>query len=128
DVDRLLARLEQFVTESTDIIPRAGDALAAGDLDAFGAEVDRSQRGVEQLLGNQVPETIFLAAAARRLGAAAASAFGAGFGGSVWALVEQSATDPFLANWKAAYLAEFPDRTSARFFSTNAGPAAFRVC
>ena len=37
------------------------------------------RRAAEQLLGNQVPETVLLAASARRLGAAAASAFGAGF-------------------------------------------------
>ena len=53
--------------------------LPAGDLRAFGRLVDRSQQAAEQLLGNQVPETVFLAAAARRLGAAAASAFGAVF-------------------------------------------------
>ncbi len=129
DADRLLARLEQFVVESREIIPRAGDALAAGDLGAFGAEVDRSQALVERLLGNQVPETIFLAAAARGLGATAASAFGAGFGGSVWALVEKSRMETFLADWKAAYEKEFPRRAAAaRFFSTSAGPAALRVC
>ena len=40
-----------------------------------------------ELLENQVPQTIGLARSARQCGAAAASAFGAGFGGSVWALV-----------------------------------------
>ena len=40
------------------------------------------------LLGNQVPETIALARAALAHGAFAACSFGAGFGGSVWALVE----------------------------------------
>ena len=49
--------------------------------------VDQSQAATEQLLGNQVPETVWLAREARGLGAIAASAFGAGFGGSVWALV-----------------------------------------
>jgi galactokinase len=131
DFDRatLAARLEHFMIESGEIIPAAGDALAGGDLRAFGRLVDRSQQGAEKLLGNQVPETVFLAAAARRLGAAAASAFGAGFGGSVWALIETATADRFLAAWSQQYLAEFPQHAAlARFFITGAGPAAFRVC
>jgi len=126
--DRLLARLEHFVTESNEIIPRAAEALAAGDVASFGAEADRSQRAAERLLGNQVPQTVFLAAAARQLGAAAASAFGAGFGGSVWALVERSQTESFLTAWRAAYEREFPALAApAQFFSTAAAPAAMRL-
>jgi galactokinase len=125
----LAARLEHFMIESGEIIPEAGDALAGGDLRAFGRLVDQSQRAAEELLGNQVPETVFLAAAARRLGAAAASAFGAGFGGSVWALVEAGRADGFLAAWADAYRADFPQHAPlASFFLTGAGPAAFRVC
>ncbi len=91
--------------------------------------MDRSQQAAEKLLGNQVPETIFLAASARRLGAAAASAFGAGFGGSVWALVETAGADGFLAAWADQYRAEFPQHAErSHFFITGAGPAAFRVC
>jgi galactokinase len=131
DFDRaaLAARLEHFMIESGEIIPEASDALAGGDLRAFGRLVDQSQQAAEQLLGNQVPETVFLAAAARRLGAAAASAFGAGFGGSVWALVEADRADAFLAAWADAYRADFPQHAPlASFFLTSAGPAAFRVC
>jgi galactokinase len=125
----LLARLEHFILESGEIIPAAGDALAGGDLRLFGRLVDRSQRAAEQLLGNQTPETVFLAASARRLGAAAASAFGAGFGGSVWALVEAARREAFLAAWADQYHAEFPQYAPlSRFFTTPAGPAAFRVC
>jgi galactokinase len=125
----LLARLEHFILESGEIIPAAGDALAGGDLRLFGRLVDRSQRAAEHLLGNQVPETISLAASARRLGAAAASAFGAGFGGSVWALAETARRETFLAAWAEQYHAEFPQHAAlSRFFATPAGPAAFRVC
>ena len=53
----------------------------------------------ERLLGNQVPETISLASTARALGAAAASAFGAGFGGSVWALVPEADAHAFASDW-----------------------------
>lgn len=124
----LQRRLRHFLRENQEIIPAAGDALAAGDLEGFGRLVDESQRESEHLLCNQTPETIYLAQAARDAGAAAASAFGAGFGGSVWALVAESTADAFLATWRAAYLSRFPQYVSAAFFRTQAGPAAFQVC
>ncbi len=125
----LAARLKHFMLESGEIIPEAGDALRGDDLRAFGRLVDRSQQGAEWLLGNQVPETVYLAASARRLGAAAASAFGVGFGGSVWAMVDTPRADEFLTDWADEYRAEFPQRSRlSRFFLTAAGPAAFRVC
>jgi galactokinase len=125
----LAARLEHFMLESGEIIPEAGDALVSGNLRAFGRLVNFSQQIAERLLGNQVPETIFLAAAARRQGAAAASAFGAGFGGSVWALVQTRRADEFLTAWADEYCTEFPQHEQqASFFLTAAGPAAFRVC
>jgi galactokinase len=125
----LLTRLQHFMVESGEIVPQAGSALQAGELEPFGRLVDRSQHAAQRLLGNQTPETIFLAAAARRLGAAAASSFGAGFGGSVWAMVEAAAAEDFLAEWADGYFAEFPQHARrAAFFATAAGPAAFRVC
>jgi galactokinase len=125
----LMARLEHFMTESGEIIPKAGRALMEGNLRRFGRLVDRSQQAAGQLLGNQVPQTVYLAAAARENGAAAASAFGAGFGGSVWAMVEAAAADAFLAVWAEAYRRKFPQNAeSSTFFLTGAGPAAFRVC
>jgi len=126
--DALLARLDQFIAETREIIPAAADALAAGDLAAFGRAVDRSQTLAERALANQVEETVFLARSARELGAAAASAFGAGFGGSVWALVEEADAARFLDAWRKAYVARFPERAAeARFFTTRAGTAAFRA-
>lgn len=127
-VHALQRRLRHFLRENQEIIPAAGDALAAGDLEAFGRLVDQSQFESEHLLCNQVPETIYLAQAARDAGAVAASAFGAGFGGSVWALVPKSMAEAFLTAWRAAYLSRFPQYASAAFFLTQAGPAAFQVC
>jgi len=126
--DVLLARLDQFIAETRVIIPAAADALAAGDLAAFGSAVDRSQALAERALGNQVEETVFLARSARELGAAAASAFGAGFGGSVWALVGEADAARFLDAWRAAYVERFPARAAdARFLTTRAGPPALRA-
>ncbi len=127
--DSLLSRLEHFLTESEEILPPAGDALQRGDVAAFGRLVDRSQRAAEQLLGNQVPETSYLATSARSSGAPAASAFGAGFGGGVWALVENRKADAIMTAWADAYRRKFPENAEkCSFFTTGAGPAAFRVC
>lgn len=128
DVADLITRLDQFAAESREIIPAAGDALERGDLEALGALVDRSQLGAEMLLGNQVPETVHLARSARALGAVAASAFGAGFGGSVWALVRRDGAQDFARCWHERYVAEFPEPAErSTFFITLAGPAAMRL-
>ena len=123
--DKLVRRFEHFLTESEQIIPAAGDALEKGDLAAFGRLARRSQQAAEMLLGNQTPETSYLAAAARELGAAAASSFGAGFGGSVWALVPTDKIDPFLAQWTLRYQAAHPAPAHhATFLQTQPGPPA----
>ncbi|HTL29899.1 MAG TPA: galactokinase family protein, partial [Tepidisphaeraceae bacterium] len=90
DYANLARRLLQFHDESQHIIPQVGYLLAQGELAAAGDQIDQSQRGAETGLENQVPQTIELQRSARKLGAIAASAFGAGFGGSVWALVDES--------------------------------------
>ena len=121
----LSARLEHFLLESGELVPAAGDALARMDLPALGRIVDRSQAGAERLLGNQVPETVWLARRARELGAVAASAFGAGFGGSVWALAHTGAATELLGRWRDDYARAFPRRAArARFFISGAGRPA----
>lgn len=124
----LSARLEHFVIESGQIVPDAAGAVSRGDLQTFGRVVDRSQQAAERLLGNQVAATAYLAASARQHGAVAASAFGAGFGGSVWAMVETASADSFLTAWGDDYRQKFPQNAGANaFFLTAAGPAALRI-
>jgi galactokinase len=128
DARALLDRFEQFYQESEEIVPAAAQALDESRLDDFGRLVDRSQALAERLLGNQVPETIALAHKARDLGAVAASAFGAGFGGSVWALVPIAAAGTFADNWQRAYRAAFAGpAAAARFLLTRPGAGAFRL-
>ena len=118
-------RLEQFLLESFELVPGAARALAQGDVAALGAIADRSQDAAERWLCNQVPETVALARLARAHGAPAASAFGAGFGGSVWALVAEPAAADFVRAWHDAYAAEFPDAAArAAFFVTPAAGGA----
>jgi galactokinase len=125
---QLIDRLDQFLAESERIIPQAAAALAAGRLSELGKLVDDSQQWAQRGLANQIPETIFLAACARRLGAVAASAFGAGFGGSVWTLVRSESAQQFETAWAAAYAEQFPAAAArARYFQTLAGPPAVRV-
>lgn len=126
--EELLARLEQFVAESDEIVPAAGDALERGSLAEFGRLVDRSQALAERCLANQVEETVWLAASAREEGAHAASAFGAGFGGSVWALVDAAGAGDFIQRWRSRYLERFPGREpGSRFLVTGAGDGASEV-
>jgi galactokinase len=128
DAQSLLARLDQFTSESEQIIPAVGDALAAGDMPSLGALVDRSQHLAEQALHNQVPQTIDLARAARELGAVAASAFGAGFGGSVWAMVPAADADSFLRDWRERYQRAHPRFTSTcTFLLTRPAEGAFGI-
>ncbi len=127
EAERLARRLTQLTAECRWLIPGVVDALAKGQLDRLGDLVAASQHGAELGLGNQIPETIALVESARRLGAVAASAFGAGFGGSVWAMVPTSGIEWFTEGWSAGYRRAFPDRSLARFFTTRPAPAAGRL-
>ncbi len=128
DTAWLLNRLDHFLLESETIIPQASAALVSGNLQSFGELVDKSQAASQNLLVNQVPETVWLAREARALGADAASAFGAGFGGSVWALVERRDAEHFARHWREAY--QHSGHAAARnsqFFLTPAGPPMIRL-
>ena len=122
----LIDRLTQFYVESYEIIPKVSRFLQSGEIDRIGVLIDKSHRNADELLGNQVAETNFLQSEARNLGAMAASAFGAGFGGSVYALVEKTLAADFAANWKEKYLSKFPNRTQrSEFFITKASESKF---
>jgi galactokinase len=124
--DALDSRLAHFVRE--DERPLAAlDAFARADAAALTVLSDASQSDAETLLRNQVPETVALARSARELGAFAASSFGAGFGGSVWALVDAGDAEAFAARWLAHYRGHFPHRTNAIAFVADPGPPLTRL-
>lgn len=120
----LSARLAQFCNETEVWIPAAVAAVARADWSALGAAVDASQAAADLALGNQTPETRFLAASARSLGAVAASSFGAGFGGSVWALVPSAEAAAFRSAWQAAYYRRFAQHRAASLFLESAAASA----
>jgi galactokinase len=126
DDDQILVeRVDQFIEESTVLVPAAADQFARADWSGLGETAARSQELAERVLRNQVAETVTLVREARTLGALAASAFGAGFGGSVWALVDRATAATFLDRWQNAYAAACPAAASrAVFFATRPGARA----
>lgn len=119
DLDR---RLTQLVRELARI-PLAAQAFARADADALGALTHASQEDAETLLGNQIPETIALVRLARAHGAFAASAFGAGFGGSVWALAPTGEADAFAGRWRRAYVETCRPTGNVESFTCRPGAA-----
>ena len=119
----LQRRLAHFVAEDARV-PAALAAVARADAGAVGELSLGTQRDADELLGNQIAETAALAAMARETGAFAASSFGAGFGGSVWALVEARDAAAFAERWQSRYLSRFmPPKPVGAFLARPAPPA-----
>ena len=94
----------------------------------FGEIAAASQAGAERALENQIAETIGLVTLAKEHGALGASAFGAGFGGSVWALVHAAEVETFCEQWSAAYARAFPSVAGrGQVFDTFPSPSAFEL-
>lgn len=124
----LVGRLGQFFDETFVIVPQAAEALERGDLAEFGRLVDLSQAGAERALENQIAETVHLQRYARDLGATAASAFGAGFGGAVWAMIPTAEAERFAARWREKYLRVHHSASHrAQFFQTAPSSPAFEL-
>lgn len=126
DDEALSRRLRAFVTEVKVLIPRAVAALQAGDLAEFGKVALESHRNADTNLLNQLPETNALVELAMSEGAVGASAFGAGWGGSVWALVPTAEAQQFTARWASKYRAQFP-QWEPEFIITRPSQPAHRL-
>jgi galactokinase len=114
----LMPRLTQFANEDARVV-EAVRAMREGDSTALAGLAQESQDDAERLLRNQTPETSALVEVARRLGAFAASSFGAGFGGSVWALVGKEDAANFPSRWLSEYRSRFPGRDLATAFEAR---------
>jgi len=119
-------RLQHFVRE-TARAPQAARAFQDADRAALGQLADDSQRDADELLGNQIPETVLMAKLARGLGAFASSSFGAGFGGSVWAAVPLADAAAFGEEWIRVYERKLPSLGPVPWFVARPGPAATEV-
>jgi galactokinase len=122
----LATRLSHFVAEDGRV-PEAARAFARADAPTLGLLSRDSQREADEWLGNQTHETRALAAAAFDTGALAASSFGAGFGGSVWALVLSSDAPRFAAAWLEDYTRRCPMAKGVEWFVARPGPPLTEV-
>lgn len=122
----LLSRVYQFVMES-ELVRTFSSLLQSRQFSQLGQCVDRSHELARAHLLNQTDQTNHLQRAAREFGAIAASAFGAGFGGSVWAIVRSSAAQEFLDRWQADYASRFPEESSRSAFFTTRPSSPARV-
>jgi len=124
--ETLAGRLAHFIGEDG----RVGEAMAAfrnSDRDALGRLSAESQTDAVHRLRNQVAETAALVRVARQTGAFAARSFGAGFGGSAWAMVDRDAGG-FAGRWLAAYRGEYPEAGGrALAFVANPGPPVIEL-
>ncbi len=115
-------RLSHFAREDARV-PVAAQAFAEADVVRLGELAAASQHDAETLLGNQVPETRALVEAAIGLGAWAASSFGAGFGGSVWAVVAENDAPRFAGEWMKVYAKQCPHAAGAVAFVAHPSPS-----
>jgi galactokinase len=125
-VAELRTRLEHFMRESARA-PLAARAFRDGDRQTLGRLAAESQRDADELLGNQIPETIALASLAREIGAIASSSFGAGFGGSVWAVVARADAAQFGREWGHAFANKMKHIGSVPWFVARPGPPATEI-
>lgn len=118
--DELTSRLRQFQFENFEAIPIISNMLAEKKWSSIRRIISMSQHFAERCLANQTPETELLQRSAIDFGAIAASAFGAGFGGSVYAVVPANDVETFREEWRSEYLKRFPTRTvKSEFFTTR---------
>jgi len=120
--EELRRRLAHFIAEDARV-PQAATAFRHADSRALGELAASSQHDALTLLGNQIPETATLAALALESGAFAASSFGAGFGGSVWALIAAGEASRFAERWHAQYRSAVPAVGDVPWFVARPAPA-----
>lgn len=124
----LVRRFEQFYEENENVVPNVATAFRNADYASLKKFVELSQKLTDTHLRNIIPATRYLQKCAMEHGALAASAFGAGFGGSVWALVKDENVERFIDTWEQDYCGKFPENAQqAVFFPMKPGPAAFRL-
>ena len=119
-------RIEQFLIESLVLVPAGARLIAAAD-PGVGEILERSQALADRGLRNQVLQTRLMASLARGMGAIGASSFGAGWGGSVYALVPADDAGDFASRWLQAYRDREQEAERAATIVTRPGPGACRL-
>ena len=119
-------RIEQFLVESLVLVPDGARLIDAAD-PGMGEVLERSQELADRGLRNQVPQTRLMVSLAREAGAIGASSFGAGWGGSVYALVPADDAEDFAPQWLQTYRDRAPEAERAATIVTRPGPGACRL-
>ena len=119
-------RIEQFLVESLVLVPDGARLIATAD-PGMGEVLERSQELADRGLRNQVPQTRLMVSLAREAGAIGASSFGAGWGGSVYALVPADDAEDFAPQWLQTYRDRAPEAERAATIVTRPGPGACRL-
>jgi galactokinase len=120
--DELSRRLSHFGAEDARV-PAALSAFQDEDAGRVEELAAGSQRDAERWLGNQIPETSALVSFARESGAFAATSFGAGFGGSIWALARSAEATVVEERAVIRYRARYPATGPVTSFIARPGPA-----
>jgi galactokinase len=119
----LADRIRQFALEDRRFIPAAVRAVRERDLGTFGKNLTASHRASRSCLHNIADEIEFLHRSALHLGAAGASGFGGGFGGSILAVLPSTKAEKFCRAWEKAYAKRYPEQSAGASFSLAApGP------
>ena len=119
-------RIEQFLIESLVLVPAGARLITAAD-PGVGEVLQRSQELADQGLRNQVPQTRLMVSLARERGAVGASSFGAGWGGSVYALVPTDDAEDFASQWLQAYRDREQKAEHSSTIVTRPGTGAYRL-
>ena len=119
-------RIEQFLIESLVLVPAGARLITAAD-PGVGEVLQRSQELADQGLRNQVPQTRLMVSLAREMGAVGASSFGAGWGGSVYALVPTDDAEDFASQWLQAYRDREQKAEHSSTIVTRPGTGAYRL-
>ena len=115
DLD-LPGRFKQFYLEVMEYIPEAAKALTFRDYETLSEATNKSHEASKQYLWNIVDEIEFLQKQSLKYGALAASGFGAGFGGSAYAVVEAGKEREFIEKIARAYRERFPKYAESYLF------------
>ena len=119
-------RIEQFLIESLVLVPAGARLITAAD-PGVGEVLQHSQELADQGLRNQVPQTRLMVSLAREMGAVGASSFGAGWGGSVYALVPTDDAEDFASQWLQAYRDREQETELSSTIVTRPGTGACRM-
>ena len=105
--EELAGRAFQFFRENA-LIGRAVEHLKVGEYASVGELINESHELSKRCLGNIVEEVDWLHEKANGLDAYGATGFGAGFGGSCYAMVDRKKSEEFISRWKDSYLKRYP--------------------